>query len=517
MSQNNVILRMEGIYKEFPGVIANKNVDISIKEGEIHALVGENGAGKTTLMKIAAGIYKPDEGNIYVNGDKKKFSSPLDAFQCGISAVHQEFMLVDSLTVLENIVLGFEPGQLLGFLNYQEAKRKIKELIAKYGMNIPVNAVVGTLPVAIRQQVEIIKALYKNTKILILDEPTAVLTPQEIEDLFKALKSLQKLGTTIIFVTHKLNEVLSIADRVTVMRDGEVKGTLSISNVTQEKLARLMIGRDVVFRIKKIEKEIDHSSPLLKLSHIELMDQSEKPILHDINYSVYKGEILGIAGVAGNGQTELVEVVYGFRKPSSGNLILHDRNFAYISTKNFREKSSFVCQDRRQVGSSPPQTVWENTIIGLEGNSSFSNRFGFFRFSPIYKYSKDVVKKYDVRTTSINSPVENLSGGNLQKLILGRELAKNPSLLIAEDPTRGLDVGATEYIRNQVLDFAAEGRAVLLVSQDLHELLMLSDRILVMFRGEIVGEIPSEKATPELVGLYMMGLKKDKVKDRAMQ
>jgi len=516
VSHNNFILKMEGIYKEFPGVIANNYVDISIKEGEIHALVGENGAGKTTLMKIAAGIYKPDEGNIYVNGEKKIINSPVDAFQCGISAVHQEFMLVNSLTVLENIVMGFEPQKILGFLNYKEAKRIIIELIEKYRMNIPVNAIVGTLPVAIRQQVEIIKALYKNTEILILDEPTAVLTPQEIKDLFKALKSLQKLGTTIIFVTHKLNEVLSIADRVTVMRDGEVKGTLSISDVTQEKLARLMIGRDVVFRIKKIEKKIDHSSQLLKLSHIELKDQSEKPIIHDINFSVFKGEVLGIAGVAGNGQTELVEAIYGFRSPNSGNLILHDKNFAYISTKNFRDKDSYVCQDRRQVGSSPPQTLWENIIIGLENNESFSYHLGTLRFSAIYRYAKDVVNKFDIRTTSINSPTENLSGGNLQKLILGRELAKSPSLLIAEDPTRGLDVGATEYIRNQILQFAAEGGAVLLVSQDLNELLMLSDRILIMFRGEIVGEVLSEKATPELVGLYMMGLKKDKPKDKVV-
>lgn len=516
MSQNNVILKMEGIYKEFPGVIANNYVDISITEGEIHALVGENGAGKTTLMKIASGIYKADKGNIYVNGEKRNITSPLDAFQCGISAVHQEFMLVDSLTVLENIVLGFEPRQALGFLNYHESKRKIKELIDKYGMNVPINATVGTLPVAIRQQVEILKALYKDSKILILDEPTAVLTPQETEDLFRALKSLQKMGTTIIFVTHKLNEVLSISDRVTVMRGGAVKGTLSISEVTQEKLARLMIGRDVVFRIKKKSKEIDYSSPLLQLSRINLKNKSERPKLNDINFSIFKGEILGIAGVAGNGQSELVELIYGFQKPDSGKLLLHERDFAYLSPRIFRAKGSYVCQDRRQVGSSSPQTLWENTIIGLEDNQQFSNRLGALRFPSIYQYAKDIVEKFDVRTTSIDSPAENLSGGNLQKLILGRELARSPSLLIAEDPTRGLDVGATEYIRDQIVGFAAKGRSVLLVSQDLHELLMLSDRILIMFRGEIVGEIPAEDATPELVGLYMMGLKKDRVEDKAM-
>lgn len=510
MTNNCAVLELRNITKRFPGVVANNRVSFSVVEGEIHALVGENGAGKSTLMKIASGVYRPDEGEIVVNGRLQSFRSPRDAFLCGISAVHQEFMLINSLTVLENIVLGFEPHDRLGFINFREAEARIHELCEKYGLNVPPMAVVGTLPVAIQQQVEILKALYKNAHILILDEPTAVLTPQETEELFKALRSLKTMGTAIIFVTHKLNEVLSIADRVTVMRGGIVQGTLPVSEVSEEKLAQMMVGREVVFCVQRVRKEIDRVSPILEVRGVNLSSFAGYPILKDINFSVYKGEILGVAGVAGNGQTELVEVVTGLRRPDTGEINIRGEKFTYLSPRMFREENSYVCQDRRQVGSSPRQSIWENVLIGLQGEKRFATKAGILRRNAIYNYTQNIVRQFDVRTPSIHVSAGSLSGGNLQRLILGRELAKDPTLLVAEDPTRGLDVGATEYIRNQILNFAASGKSVLLVSQDLNELLMLSDRIIVLFKGEIVGEISADMATPELIGLYMLGLKRDK-------
>lgn len=507
MSENNIILEMRNITKIFPGVVANNQASISIERGEIHALVGENGAGKSTLMKIAAGIYQPDSGEILIDGQLKKFHSPLDAFKSGISAVHQEFMLVNSLSVLENVVLGYEPKALFGFLDKEKATRELTTLARKYGMTIPLSAKTGTLPVAIRQQVEILKALYKNTKILILDEPTAVLIPQEIEDLFQALRSFKAMGTTIIFVTHKLNEVLSISDRVTVMRQGVVQGTLPVAEATEEKLARMMVGRDVVFQASRRQKEIS-SEPVLEAKDISLCNADGVQVINHVNLTVLRGEVLGLAGVAGNGQTELVEVLTGFRRADSGHICINKKNFAYITTRYFREDGSYVCQDRRQVGCSPNQSIWENVLVGLESQPRFSNPLGILKHSQITAYAEQIVKKFDVRTPSVNVSAGNLSGGNLQKLILGRELAKDPEILIAEDPTRGLDVGATEYIRNQMIDFVTRGKSILLVSQDLNELLMLSDRILIIFKGEIVGELSADEATPELVGLYMMGLKR---------
>lgn len=516
MSEKRNILEMVAITKTFPGVVANDAVNFSLVEGEIHALVGENGAGKSTLMKIAAGIYRQDAGDILVEGKKRIFRSPQDAFSCGISAVHQEFMLVTSLTVLENIVLGFEPRRALGFLDWQKASQSITQLAQKYGMPIPLQATVASLPVAVQQQVEILKALHKNTRILIMDEPTAVLTPQEINDLFRALNTLRQMGTTIVFVTHKLNEVLSIADRVTVMRAGRVQGTLPVSQVSEEELARMMVGRDVVFRIRKLDKTIDPNAEVLGLRDLTVQGSSGVPALRNINLTVHPGEILGVAGVAGNGQTELVEVITGSRQPDSGQIHLHGEKFGYISTRHFRQESSYVCQDRRQIGSSPNQSLWENVLIGLEGKPQFSTPIGFLRRKSILQYTRQIMDRFDVRAPSYWTPAGTLSGGNLQKLILGRELAKNPSLLVAEDPTRGLDVGATEYIRNQILQFAAGGKGVLLVSQDLNELLMLSDRIVVLFKGELVGQLEGEAATPEEVGLYMLGVKRSEVAEKVM-
>lgn len=517
MSKKSIILELKKITKHFPGVLANDKVSLSIEKGEIHALVGENGAGKSTLMKIAAGIYKPDHGDIFVDGVLRTIRSPQDAFSCGISAVHQEFMLVNSLTVLENIVLGFEPKKALGFLDFNEANQQVAELGKKYGLDVPLMATVSTLPVAIRQQVEILKALYKNARILILDEPTAVLTPQEISDLFKALKSLKNMGTTIIFVTHKLKEVLSVADRVTVMRGGVVQGTLPVAEVTEEELARMMVGREVVFQVKKIKKKIDPSSPVLEVKNVNLVSLSGFEILINIDLTIASGEILGVAGVAGNGQTELVEVITGFTKPNTGNMKILGNDFGFISPRLFRADSSYVCQDRREVGSSPKQSLWENIIIGLESDRRFSTPFGTLKRLPIHKYAQDIVKRFDVHTPTIFTPASSLSGGNLQRLILGRELSKEPFLLVAEDPTRGLDVGATEYVHKEILQFAAMGKGVLLVSQDLNELLMLSDRIIVIYKGELVGEVLGDEATPELVGLFMLGLKKTDVYNKVKQ
>ncbi len=505
------VLEMRNITKTFPGVIANRQACLSMRAGEIHALVGENGAGKSTLMKIAAGIIRPDSGEIFVDGNVKHFRSAQDAFASGISAVHQEFMLVNSLTVLENVVLGLEPHAWLGFLDKRRASREVQDLTKKYGMDIPLSEKVGSLPVAVRQHVEIIKALFKNTKILILDEPTAVLTPQESDELFGALRNLKMMGTTIIFVTHKLNEVMLIADRVTVMRMGEVLGTQTVSEVTEEGLARLMVGREIVFRINRLKKEIVVNAPIMEIANIEVERADGYRLLRNISFKVNRGEILGLAGVAGNGQAELVELITAYRKPTVGEIRVPGCEIGFLSTRQFRESSSYVCQDRQQVGSSPKQTLWENVLIGLQAKKAFSNSLGILKRKSIYTYTRQIIQKYDVRTPSIFVASANLSGGNLQKLILGRELAKNPSFLLAEDPTRGLDVGATEYIRNQILAYAAAGNGVLLVSQDLNELLMLSDRIIVIFNGELVGQMAGNDATAEEVGLYMMGLRKASV------
>lgn len=510
MDEKDNILELRDITKIFPEVIANDSICLTIRRGEIHALVGENGAGKSTLINILSGIHKPDRGDIWINEQLIQLQNPLDSFRHGISTVHQEFMLIGSLTVLENIVLGYEPKKYLGFLNKHKAKKEIDELSEKYGLSVPLDAIVNTLPVVIRQHVEILKALYKNTKIIILDEPTAVLAPQEVVDLFEVLKNFKSRGTTIIFVTHKLNEVLEIADRVTVMRRGQIEGTLEIAEASKETLAKMMVGRDVVFRINRLCKEILYDEPAV----IEVKDLSFKnvdglKVVDNVDLKVSKGEILGVAGVAGNGQTELVEMLTGFKNPDSGKFRILNESYSFISTNRFRRSASYVCQDRIERGSSPEQSIWENIIIGLQNQSKFSTRFGILNRKQIATYAHTLIDKFDVRAASINTHAGNLSGGNLQKLILARELGKEPEVLIAEDPTRGLDVGAAEYVRKQILNFAANKKTVLLVSQDLNELLMLSDRIIVMFKGAIVGDCVAAEATPESIGMYMIGLKKD--------
>jgi general nucleoside transport system ATP-binding protein len=502
------ILQVKDITKKFPGVVANDKVSLSVEQGEIHAIVGENGAGKTTLMKIVGGLYQPDNGEIILNGESQQFDSALDAFTSGIAMVHQEFMLVKSLSVLENIVMGFEPKKTLGFLDRKKARNKAHELAQKYGLKVPLDATVTTLPVAVRQQVEIVKALFKDTKILILDEPTAVLTPQESKDLYAALQRLNELGTTIIFITHKLNEVMEVADRVTVLRQGVVQGTLPISEVNRATLAEMMVGREVVFRVKKEYEKHEAAAPALEVDQVGLSEEERHWKLRNVGFTVHKGEIVGLAGVAGNGQAELVEIITGLRKPTTGTITIKGKQFAFVSTKEYRKAASYVPQDRQEIGCSPAQSIWENVIIGRQNSEQFSHR-GILKRKAILQHTRSVVDEYDVRTPSVFVNTGNLSGGNLQKLILGRELSKQPDFLLAQDPTRGLDVGATEFIRNQIIDFTARGNGVLLVSQELDELLMLSDRILVIFEGRLVGEITGEEATPELVGSYMMGLKSD--------
>lgn len=505
MPENIPAFVLQDITKTFPEVIANDKVSLSVNKTVIHAIVGENGAGKSTLMKVLVGIYQPDSGLIIVEGQKRKFKSPLDAFNCGIYMVHQDLMLINSLSVLENIILGFEQKKAFGFLNITDSVEKIERLKKKYKIEVSLDKKVGSLPVVIQQRVEILKALYRNIRILILDEPTSILAPQEIESFFKALRTLKKMGTTIVLITHKLNEVFQIADHITVMRSGKLQGTLPVSKATEDILIRMMVGRRAILKVNKIDKTIDKSKPILSINKINLVEKY--PLIKNVTFSIYKGEVVGIAGVAGNGQTELAEVITGLRKPNSGEIVILDKLYTSLTTKAFRKVSSFVPQDRRNLGSSSKQSVWENIIISLHKKNRFST-IGFIRKREILNYGHEVIKNYDVKTPSLNSLAGDLSGGNLQKLILGRELSKKPALLVAEDPTRGLDVVSTKYTRKQILRFAAEGNSVLLFSQDLEEVIMLSDRILVIFKGEIVGEFSANEVSSEVIGLYMMGLKK---------
>jgi len=512
-SPSEYVLILNGITKRYPGVLANDNVSLKVRKAAIHAIVGENGAGKSTLMKITAGIVKPDRGEIIVNGKSCNFRGPLDAYKVGIGMVHQEFMLVEPLSILENVVLGYEPRNFFGFIKKNESMEKIKSICKNYSLQIPapLNSKVTSLPVSIRQRVEIVKALYRTANILILDEPTAVLAPQEIQELLKALKFLKNKGTTILFITHKLNEVFAIADWVTVMRQGKVQGTFHISETNEEKIAELMVGKDANLNLSR--RDYVHSGkrnkPILSVKDVSLISKTEHvKSLYNISFSVKKGEIVGIAGVAGNGQAELIEIIMGLRRPTNGYVYIKDRKFVHITPINFRTQASYIPQDRIRLGSSQKQTLWENIIVGLHKKTPFS-KAGFLKKRKIFEYAGAVIKEYDVKAPSIFSRARNLSGGNLQKLILGRELKRMPALLVAEDPTRGLDIAATEYVRKKIVEFAMFGGAVLLSSQDLQELLLISDRILVMFNGKIVAELETAKTNAEEVGRYMLGIKEE--------
>jgi general nucleoside transport system ATP-binding protein len=489
------LVALEGITKRFPGVVANDHVDLELRAGEIHALIGENGAGKSTLMRILYGMYGADEGRILVRGEEIKIASPRVAISLGIGMVHQHFVLVDPFTVTENVILGDEGERIL---DMNAAKARVAQLANAYGFVVRPDAVVEDLSVGEEQRVEILKALYRGVDILILDEPTAVLTPGETQDLFVNLRKLREDGKTIVFISHKLDEVLEIADRITVLRRGRLVGETRPADTSKPKLAEMMVGRPILFRLEKPEVQI--GEPILRLEALEGEGK-----LNGLSLDVRAGEILGVAGVEGNGQRELAEVVIGLREPSAGRVSLDGDDITDRSVRQIRNAGvGYIPEDRHEQGLVLGMSVWENAVLGRQDDPPFSSRWGVLALRTIKEYAARLVDLFDVRTRSIDTTAGTLSGGNQQKLILARELDPDPKVLVAAQPTRGLDVGAIEFVWRQILEQKAAGRAVLLISAELDEIYALSDRIVTLYEGRITGEFPPD-APPEQVGRGMLG------------
>ncbi len=497
------LIEMKGISKSFPLVLANDKVDFFVKKGEIHALVGENGAGKSTLMSILYGLYQPDEGEILIDGIKKIISNPNKAIENRIGMVHQHFMLVPPLTVVENVILGMEPRKNYFFIDLQKAAFNIKTLSDQYGFKIDPWAKIEDISVGIQQRVEIIKVLYRGAEILILDEPTAVLTPQEVDELFKILKSLKGQGKTIIFITHKLNEVMAISDQVTIMRNGKVVGTKETSQTNTAEIATLMVGREVLLKTDKIEQLAGKS--VLRLEQVSAFNQHRYPVLKSINLSVKEGQILGIAGVEGNGQAELVEVITGLRPVSSGHIYLYDLDLTGLNPRKIRELNiAHIPEDRRKRGFISEYSVAENLVLGSHYRPPFA-RGCLINFPEVQKYANELISDYDIRPAVKENLLKALSGGNQQKVIVARELYRKPNLLIASQPTRGLDVGSIEFVHQQILKERSKGKAILLVSAELDEILSLSDEIAVIYEGKIVEIMKNKDIDRGRLGLLMTG------------
>lgn len=498
-----IAVKLENITKQFPLVLANDHVTLTVEEGEIHAIVGENGAGKSTLMKILYGYFQKDEGNIYVFDELIPHMTPHLAIKKGIGMVHQEFMLIPPLPVWENVVLGAEIKNGL-FIDEEKCKAKIKEIGKSMGFDVDLNTITGDLPVGIQQKIEIMKILYRGARILILDEPTAVLTPQEVDELFEILKRLKKEGKTIILITHKLNEVMAVSDRVTVMRKGKVIGTRITSNTTPQELAEMMVGRKIVLKVEKDEKE--KGKEIIRIEHLMVRNPKKNiDIVKDVSFYIKQGEIVGIAGVAGNGQTELVEAISGLRKIDSGHVYLNNREITNKTPYEIRmEGLAHIPEDRKGMGLIMEFTVGENIVIGRHTRLPFAKGI-VMQKKVIRERAKNLGEKFDIRPNSPNLKVKFLSGGNQQKVIIAREFDYDPVFLLASQPTRGLDVGAIEYVYKYLLKARDENKGVLLISMELEEVLSLSDRILVMYNGEIVGEFNEpEKFDIQLIGRLML-------------
>jgi len=505
-------LEARGITKAFPGVLANDHVDFQLEKGEIHALLGENGAGKTTLMNILYGLYHPDEGEIYVNGQKVEMDSPSDAIKLGIGMVHQHFMLVPVMTVAENMMLGMEsatPGTRwlgpLSFLDRRKVESEVRELSEKYGLEVDPTAPIHTLPVGVQQRVEILKALYRKANILILDEPTAVLTPQEAEELFEVMRSLKKQGVSIIFITHKLKEVFAVADKITVMRAGKVVGHVLPKDATESMLASMMVGREVILTVEKGPAR--PGAPVLEVQDLHVRDDRGLPAVNGVSFTVHEGEVLGIAGVQGNGQSELVEALTGLRKIESGKVLMGGDEITDATPREVLETGvSHIPEDRQKRGLVLSYPIADNLVLCTYYKPPFAHGIVMHR-EAIDEQAERLIKEFDIRTPSAYTPAGTLSGGNQQKVIVARELTRPYNLLIAAQPTRGLDVGSIEFIHKRIVEQRDEGHAVLLVSAELDEILSLSDRIAVMYKGEIIDIVPIEEATRENIGLLMAGVK----------
>jgi simple sugar transport system ATP-binding protein len=502
MSDPNAV-EMRGITKAFPGVVANSKVDLEVRAGEIHALVGENGAGKTTLMNLLYGLLHPDEGEILIDGKPAHIGGARDAIAHGIGMVHQHFMLIPVFTVGENVMLGREPVSGPGFYDHARARKEIDELTKRYGLRLDPDARTGDLPVGLQQRVEIVKVLYRGANIVILDEPTGVLTPQESKELFAVLRDLVKSGKTIIFISHKLREVLEISDRITVMRRGKVVGHLVTKDTTEQEIATLMVGREVLLRVDK--KPAKPGDVTFKVENLTASSDRGVPALKGVSFELRQGEILGIAGVEGNGQSELMEVLAGTRRATGGRVLLGDKDVTSFDARTEREAGiAFVPEDRRGTGLVLNYSIADNLILGRQRSPAFSWHELVLRLAAIKEWARRLVKEFDIRTPTIDTAARNLSGGNQQKIIVAREMASRPRVLLAAQPTRGVDIGAIEFIHRRLVAERDEGTAVLLVSAELDEIRSLSDRIAVIYEGKIVSIEPAD-APEERLGLLMTG------------
>lgn len=507
------VIEMLHITKEFPGIKANDDITLQLRKGEVHALLGENGAGKSTLMSVLFGLYQPEQGVIKKNGQEVKIQNPNDANALGIGMVHQHFKLVECFSVLDNIMLGVEPCKG-GFLQKDVARKKVMALSEKYGLRVDPEALVSDISVGMQQRVEILKMLYRDNEILIFDEPTAVLTPQEIDELMEIMRGFKKEGKSILFITHKLNEIMAVADRCTVLRKGKCIGTVDIANTTKEELSRMMVGRDVQFVVEKGEAKVGDT--ILNVQGMTVPSRMhKKDAVRNVSFTVRAGEIVCLAGIEGNGQTEVVYGLTGLEKLSGGKIELCGQD---ITSASIRQRSkdgmSHIPEDRHKYGLVLDYSLENNMVLQRYWEPQFQ-KGGFIKKDAVRQYSDRLIQQYDVRSGQGSVTIaRSMSGGNQQKAIIAREIDKDPKLLVAVQPTRGLDVGAIEYIHKQIVAQRNAGKAVLLVSLELDEVMNLSDRILVMYEGEIVGEFDPKTTTVQELGLYMAGAKK---KDKGVQ
>ena len=497
-------VHLDGITKRFPGVVANDDVDLTVERGTVHALLGENGAGKTTLMNVLYGLYQPTEGTVRVSGEPRTFESPRDAIDAGIGMIHQHFMLVDTMTVTENIVLGTEPRKWGGLVvDHERAREEVVELSERYGFDVDPDARVEDVSVGVQQRVEILKALYRGADVLILDEPTAVLTPQEVEDLFAVLDELTDQGKTIIFITHKLGEAMHAADDVTVLRDGENVGSVDADDATREELAELMVGREVILETEKDDRE--PGDVVLSVEDLSVTDDTGFESVSDLGFDVREGEVFGIAGVDGNGQTELVEAVTGMRAPDDGRIVFDGDDVTDRSRREHIERGmAYIPEDRQEEGLVMEFDLVENSLLGNQHTEPYAGTTGI-DWEATRGHADDVVSEYDVRPPNVEAEAHSLSGGNQQKFVVGREFSRDPSLVVASHPTRGVDIGSIEFIHDRLLELRQEGKGVLLVSSKLDEVRQLSDRLGVVHDGEIVDVVDPDAVTEEQLGMLMAG------------
>ncbi len=512
MDNGHYAIEMLNITKKFPGIIANDNITLQLRRGEIHALLGENGAGKSTLMSVLFGLYQPEEGIIKKDGVQVRINNPNDANALGIGMVHQHFKLVECFTVLDNIILGVEPTKAMGILEKREAREKVLALSEKYGLHVDPDAVIEDISVGMQQRTEILKMLYRENEILIFDEPTAVLTPQEIDELLQIMRNLAAEGKSILFISHKLNEITAVADRCSVLRKGKYIGTVDIATTNKAELSRMMVGRDVEFVVAK--EEAKPTDVVLEVSGLTVASKIHKNnAVKGVSFDVRRGEIVCIAGIDGNGQSELVYGISGLEPLVSGRVFLCGQD---ITKTPIRKRSlmgmSHIPEDRHKHGLVLDYTLEDNLILQRYFTPQFTGKMGFLRRKNIREHADRLIEQYDVRSgQGAITTARSMSGGNQQKAIIAREIDKGPELLIAVQPTRGLDVGAIEYIHSQIVAQRDAGKAVLLVSLELEEVMSLSDRILVMYEGEIVGELDPKTTTVEELGLYMAGAKREAV------